>query len=117
MALYTDYKNAEETVIDDRAINNAIRNILLTPIGSMPGKPTFGSNLYRIPFSPLDHITIDITKRYIKEALRKWETRINIEDVIVEDVPEFNKVIATINYSYKDKGLVINDSATINLAQ
>jgi phage baseplate assembly protein W len=117
MALYTDYVEVNSTNTDAAAINNAIKNILFTPIGSLPGKPTFGSDLYRVIFSPLDSVTENIMKRYIREALRIWEKRILVTDVTVELVPEYNKLIATITYEYRDKGLDVNEQLSINLLQ
>ena len=117
MAIYTDYSTIENTITDSAAINNAIKNILLTPIGSMPGKPTFGSNLFKIPFSQLDHITISRCHRYIKEALRKWEKRISIVEILIEDAPEFNRVVATISYRFVDQDLEVTESISFNLVQ
>lgn len=117
MALYTDYTKVNSTNTDAAAINNAIKNILFTPKGSLPGKPTFGSDLYKVLFSPLDSVTKSIMKRYIKEALRDWEKRITVYDVEVEAVPEYNKLIATITYEYRDRGLDINEQISINLIQ
>jgi len=117
MALYTDYRTLATTVTDAHAINNAIKNILFTKIGSMPGKPTFGSNLYKVTFNPLDHVTKSLIAEYIKEALKKWEKRIIVTGVVVKDVPEFNKAIATISYSYTDKGLEVDEQISVGLLQ
>lgn len=117
MALYTDYTAVNTTNTDAAAINNAIRNILFTPRGSLPGKPTFGSDLHKVLFSPLDSITENIMKRYIQEALRDWEKRIIVNSVAVKAVPEYNKIIATIDYEYRDRGLDINEQISINLLQ
>lgn len=117
MALYTDYTNVTSTETDAAAINNAIQNILFTPKGSLPGKPTFGSDLYKVIFAPLDSITENQMQRYISEALRDWETRITVYKVDIEQVPEYNKLIATIYYEYRDKGLDINEQISINLIQ
>ena len=117
MALYTDYRQANTTVTDAKAINNAIRNILFTPRGSLPGKPTFGSRLNEILFEQIDDITINIIKTFIKEALNRWEPRIAVTRVTVKEVPEYNKVIATIEYRYKDKGLDINESISVSLIE
>lgn len=117
MALYTDYTAVNTTNTDAAAINNAIKNILFTPKGSLPGKPTFGSDLYKVLFAPLDSVTKNIMSRYIKEALRQWEQRITVYDVQIEAVPEYNKLIATISYEYRDKGLDVNEQISINLLQ
>lgn len=115
MAIYTDYKTISTTIIDANAINNAIKNIILTPLGSLPGKPTFGSNLYQIPFNQLDDILQGNIEIYITEALSKWEPRIAIKDITVKSLPEFNKTIVTLEYIFKDRGLVLNERLNINL--
>lgn len=117
MTLYRDYINIEDSVSDVKAINNSIRNILFTRIGSVPGKPTFGSNLYKVVFNHLDHITENLIITFTKEALAKWEPRITVTDVTVQMVPELNKLIATIFYEYRDKGLDVNEQLSLNLLQ
>lgn len=74
--LYEDFVKCNETVFDEKAIGNSIRNILLTPLGSMPGKPDFGSRLLEVPFSPNDSSTRILATRVVYEALVKWERRI-----------------------------------------
>jgi phage baseplate assembly protein W len=117
MALYTDFNTVSDTVTDAKAINNAIKNILFTPRGSMPGKPRFGSDLYKLVFSQLDHITRDLARRYVREALREWEKRIIVRNVDIKEVPEYNKIIIDIGYEYRDKGLDINEQISITLTQ
>ena len=117
MALYTDFTTVSDTETDAAAINHAIKNILFTPKGSLPGKPTFGSDLYKVLFAPLDNVTEVIMSRYIREALREWETRITVSSVNIQAVPEYNKIIATLQYRYRDKGLDINEQISINLLQ
>jgi phage baseplate assembly protein W len=117
MALYTDFRRANTTVTDAAAINNAIKNILLTRKGSLPGKPEFGSRIEEVLFSQIDSVTKGILARYIKEALARWEKRIIVVDVGVEAVPEYNKVIATISYIYRDKGLDVNEQISVALTQ
>jgi len=113
MPLYTDYRTANGTVTDAAAINNAIKNILLTRIGSLPGKPTFGSNISASLFNQIDHVTKGIIEKSVEEALAKWEPRIIVRNVTVTEVPEYNKLIATIDYQYRDKGLNINEQISV----
>lgn len=117
MALYTDYTDVSTTETDAKAINHAIQNILFTPKGSLPGKPTFGSDLFKVIFSPIDSITTNLMQRYIKEALRDWETRITVYNVEIEEVHEYNRLVATIYYEYRDKGLDVNEQISLNLLQ
>lgn len=113
MALYTDYRRANSTVTDAAAINNSIKNILFTRKGSLPGKPTFGSDIDQVVFNQMDYITRALLEKQIRESLRKWETRIVVEDVQIEEVPEYNKIVATIQYRYKDKGLDVNEQISV----
>lgn len=117
MALYTDYVEVDDTNTDAAAINNAIKNILFTPLGSLPGKPRFGSRLNEILFAPIDFTTKDLMQRFIFEALRDWEERIIVDNVTINDVPEYNRLIATIDYRYRDKGLDVNSQLSVSLIQ
>lgn len=116
MAIYTDYETVQTTKTDAAAINDAIKNIILTPKGSLPGKPTFGSNIHKIIFSQLDDISESDLKIYITESLSQWEPRILIDTITVKSLPEFNKITATIQYIYRDKGLVLNERLTLSLS-
>ncbi len=111
--IYTDYKNVEDVVYDVDAINNSIKNILLTRRGSLPGKPTFGSDLDKLIFNQMDHITHSLIKTGVIESLRKWEPRVLVENVIIKEAPEYNRITVSIMYSYVDKGL--SQTATTNI--
>jgi len=115
--LYTDFRSPDAVVTDAAAINDAIKNILLTDIGSVPGNPTFGSNIAKTLFSQLDHITISILKTQISDALAKWENRIYINDVTVREIPEYNKVVIDISYQYADAALNINETVSVAFVQ
>ena len=111
--LYTDLKTPSYPYYDVEAINNAIRNILTTSKGSLEGMPEFGSRLNELVFSQIDHITVDLLKNLIKEALDKWEDRIIITDIIVSSVPEYNRLIASISYRLKDD--ILNNSYKVSI--
>lgn len=112
--LYEDFMKPDTTVFDESAIKNSITNILLTHKGKMPGRPTFGSRIMQIPFSPNDDITHTLLKRIVKEALVAWETRIEFDDVDIIESKE-NKLVANIKYRFKDTGM--NGSVSITLLE
>lgn len=115
--LYTDLKTPTYPSYNVDAINNSIRNILTTQQGSLEGMPEFGSRLNEIVFSQIDHITIDLLKNLIQEALQKWEDRIIISSVNVSSVPEYNRLIASISYRLKDDILNTGYSISVELNQ
>ncbi|UOK16720.1 baseplate wedge subunit [Vibrio phage phiKT1024] len=108
--MYKDYSDVDEDVTGVDAIKNSIRNILLTPRGSLPGKPRFGSDIYKLVFSQLDALTESVAKNYINESLIEYEPRINIEDITLTKVEEFNKLIIQLSFSYVDTTLAAEDA-------
>lgn len=79
-------------------INDSIRLILSTPIGSRYFLPEFGSRLYELVFEPNNYILEDLLKIYINDALNKWEKRIKVTNISVCIIQEGNEVPVTISY-------------------
>ena len=100
--MYNDVTSLDSSATGLNAIKNSIRNILLTRRGSVPGKPRFGSDLYKIVFQPLDPLSMAIAKNYVMEALTEFEDRINVRRVELRSDDAFNKLLIDINFTYKD---------------
>lgn len=66
-------------------IQQAIRIIL----GTMPGerllRPEFGCRIYELVFAPNDAATEGLIVYYVREALARWEPRIEVQDVTVQE--------------------------------
>jgi phage baseplate assembly protein W len=114
MAIYKDYQTISTTVSDVDSVNNAIKNILLTPKGSMPGKPTFGSQINKLMFEMDDAKIQNLIYVYVVDAVAKWEQRIVITNVDYNSVPQYNKQIATIYYSFVDSKIQANSQVTVS---
>jgi hypothetical protein len=113
-ALYEDFLEPDSTEFDEKAIGHAIKNILKTHIGTMPGRPTFGSRVLEIPFNQNDIATQIMLKEVVEEALKRWESRIIFKNVkIISN--EVNNLVAKIEYYFKDTG--INGSLSITLLE
>lgn len=100
MALYIDLKDCNEEILDKKAIDNALKNILSTRKGSLPGKPEFGCDIDRFLFEPLDHTLITLIQTVIAEAIFNYEPRIQIDDILIEQQSEYYRLIITIYYHY-----------------
>jgi hypothetical protein len=61
--------------IDD--IHQCIRTILMTPKGSVPHRPEFGSDIWRYLDLPTGEAIPHVVREGI-EALRRWEPRIEV---------------------------------------
>lgn len=119
MSIYLDISEVDETVTDVAAIKQSIRNIILTPKGSLPGKPKFGSDIYKVIFAPLDSLTKSMAKNYIKEALNEYETRITVSSINLTSVEEYNKLVIEVVFTY-DGGITTDgdqiDSTSISIS-
>jgi len=67
--------------VDD--INQCIAVILTTRKGSVPHRPTFGSDIYKYVDYPVNEAIPNIT-REATDAIQLWETRIKIKSVTTE---------------------------------
>lgn len=61
--------------VDD--IHQCIRTILMTPKGSVPHRPEFGSDIWRYLDLPTGEAIPHVVREGI-EALRRWEPRIEV---------------------------------------
>lgn len=64
-------------------IEEAVRLILRTRVGERPMRPEFGSRLHLLLFQPNDAATAGLARRYVSEALLRWEPRIDELNVSV----------------------------------
>jgi len=69
-------------------INQSIHDILYTRVGERGFMRSYGSDLYKLVFSPNDALLHDIIRVYITDAIRKWEKRIKLIKISVLANPE-----------------------------
>jgi len=79
-----DNQGRIQLVHQEDDIEEAIRIILLTDKGERPMRPEFGSELFRLQFAPNDAATAGLARRYVTEALARWEPRIQVREVRAE---------------------------------
>lgn len=84
---------------DIDAIKNSVKNIILTPIGSRPFFPEFGTGVSNLLFEPAGALTGAAIKDEIEEGIRKFEPRVNRLEVQVADDHERNAYRITILFS------------------
>lgn len=79
-------------------INDSIFNILSTKVGERFFLPEFGSKLHLALFEPNTLISRDLMEMYAREAIEKWEKRIQIVNIDVGLYNDSNIVPITIDY-------------------
>lgn len=72
----------------DAAIRQAILMLLETVPGERLMRPAYGSHLHRLLFSANDETTAGLAIHYVRQALQRWEPRIDIEDVDASADPD-----------------------------
>lgn len=86
----------------DRDIEQAIRLILLTPRGQRPRRPEFGCQIHDLIFAPNDTTTAGLAEYYVREALARWEPRVDVRRVRAEPDPNApERLLIAIDYEIK----------------
>lgn len=63
------------------SINESIKDILLTPLGSRVMLPEYGSRLFELIDRRIDDSFRADLAWYVIEAVQKWEKRVKIDEV------------------------------------
>jgi hypothetical protein len=79
----TDATGGIALVSREREIEEAIRLILGTARGERPMRPEFGCGIHDEVFATADAATAGRISTEVREALRRWEPRIDVRDVAV----------------------------------
>ena len=86
----------------DRDIEEAINIILSTPKGERVMRPEFGSSIHEFVFAPNNATTAGLLGYHVREALLRWEPRIEIREIDVQpDLQEPSYVLINIAFVVK----------------
>lgn len=67
-----------EMVEDHRSVRQAILLLLTTRPGERVMRPEYGCHLGRVVFSPNDNTSAGLAMHYVRQALERWEPRVDI---------------------------------------
>ena len=81
--LRVDQTGGIALVSREQEIEEAIRLILGTSPGERPMRPEFGCKIHEYLFASADGETASAIGGAVRAALRRWEPRIDVEDVVV----------------------------------
>lgn len=100
-----------ELVSEDEEIEQAIRIILMTAPGQRVMRPEFGCRIHELIFAPNNASTAGLASRYVREALGRWEPRIDVQAVDVDpDETDPSRMLIRIQYrvsgTYNNRTLV-----------
>lgn len=86
--LQTNLRGKIKLCNEVETINQSILMIIGTEPGERVMNPDFGCEINKILFSPNDDTTAGLAKYYIEKALRKWEKRIEIININLDNCKE-----------------------------
>lgn len=79
---------AVATVEGDESIRQAILLLLSTTPGERVMRPGYGSRLHRLIFAPNDDTTAGLAIHYVRQALQRWEPRVEVLEVDARADPD-----------------------------
>ena len=80
---------------DEQDIDQAIQLILGTAPGERPMRPEFGCGVHDFVFDSIDANTIGNMEQAIREALLRWEPRIDVTDVKFDASDAVNGILTS----------------------
>ena len=89
-------------------VDAAIRMILSTVPGERVMRPDFGCSMWEQLFAPLTATTLGLIEQAVREALERWEPRIELESVEAVGEQSTGTVHITVAYRVKSTNDVRN---------
>jgi phage baseplate assembly protein W len=95
----TDHRGDIELSDREENIEENVRLILGTAQGERVMRPEFGCGIHDYVFATTDLTTLNLIEKSVREALVRWEPRIDVEDVDAHpDETTPNRVLIDIEY-------------------
>jgi Bacteriophage baseplate protein W len=91
----------------DASVRQAILLLLSTVPGERLMRPDYGSHLHRLLFAPNDHTTAGLAIHYVRQALRRWEPRVDVVDLDAGADPDIaTRLNITLRYQVRSSRAV-----------
>lgn len=103
-----------ELVEEEAAVRQAILLLLSTAPGERVMRPDFGCSLRKLVFSPNDETTAGLAIHYVRQALNRWEPRVEIVKLDANN-SEGGGSRLTIELEYRIKSRLRTHRATFDL--
>jgi uncharacterized protein len=95
-------RNRISLVQNDVEIRQAIYIIINTIPGERVMRPDFGCEIHSLIFWPANDQTAAIAERYVREALGRWEPRIQVQQVrVTPGATELGELFIEVVYQIK----------------
>ena len=85
-------------LLDDRAINNAMKNLILIAPSEVPFDRDIGSNVRNYLFDLIDNGTAGLLQVEIERSIKFGEPRVELQSLVVDPRPDQNHFMVTVIY-------------------
>lgn len=93
----------------DANVEQSLRILLLTRLGERVMRPAFGSEAPRLVFAPGSERYLRLLETSIREAVRDWEPRVELDDVRAEvDTTDESRTTVSIAYRVRSTNSRLN---------
>lgn len=86
---------------DDNAIRGALRNLIHTRHYERPFAPELGCQIHNLLFEPADMLSRTVAERAIRDAITKFEPRVELINVEVYTTDE-NEMFVQVEYKIRN---------------
>ena len=86
-------------VVNEKSINQSLKNLIMTNLGERPFQPYIGSNIYKSLFENNTDETLHDLEFYIDNTIKNNEPRVNLLGVDVNTGLTENELVITIVYN------------------
>lgn len=84
--------------VNEMAVINSIKNLILTGHYERPFQPDIGSNIQKLLFENMDNITATAIQREILQTIKNFEPRVTIDTITVK--PDFDNNSFTVGMNF-----------------
>jgi phage baseplate assembly protein W len=105
----TPYGNQLGKLTDEKAVNQALKNLIMTNLGERLFQPFVGSNVYDYMFEPNVKQYLTSLESYIENTIKLNEPRVNAQEITVLEGIDDHYIQIKIVYN------LINNPAPITL--
>ncbi len=105
-----------ETVVDRAAVRQALLLLLCTRPGERVMRPSYGCDLYKLIFWPNDDTTAGLAIHYVRQAVERWEPRVDRLQVDASRNPDDpSRLDVTLAYRVRATGSVDRIAVQVDL--
>lgn len=102
------------TVEGDECVRQAVMMLLSTSPGERLLRPEYGCDLHRLVFAPNDQTTAGLAIHYVRQALQRWEPRVEVVTVDAEADP-YDVSVLTVRLTYRVRASLTVDTLAFGL--